>query len=124
MGYDERWSNVVGKCLGNTNIANRFHRTSQQPNEARRRIKRAISYYEREGEPFKFIINFMWGGVVIGCLPDPSFQSALLTFSPLEIFNSNHFGATCLATAPFLMFFYYLKYGLPVIWMEQVVSQI
>ncbi|MGF1603880.1 MAG: hypothetical protein ACFCU8_18040 [Thermosynechococcaceae cyanobacterium] len=124
MGYDERWSNVTRSFCYKTNIDSKYGSNTQKLNEVRRRIQRAINYYGREGEPLRFIINLMWGGIVIGCLPDPIFQKALVTLSPIEIWSTNQFGAFSLLIVPFIAGFHYSRYGLPMIWMEQVVSQI
>jgi hypothetical protein len=126
MGYDEIWSRTVSFYLRETGIDNDQKYTSnlEKLNEARRRIKRGIHHYRRQGEWLSFIMNLMWGGVFIGCLPDPEFQKALVTLSPIEIWNKNQFGAFSLLLLPFIAAFYSSFYGLPIAWMEQIASQV
>jgi hypothetical protein len=123
MEYDTRWSHVVSLYLHKASIDSKYERL-EQLNEARRRIKRSINYYERKGEALKFILDLMLGGIFIGCLPDRAFQEALATLSPLKIYSENPLGAISLLSSPFIGVFYSSRYGLPAIWMEQVISQI
>jgi hypothetical protein len=124
MEYDERWSRTVSSYLMKTNIDFKFCTTPEKLKEARRRIKRGINYYNREGTPLKITMNFVGGGIVIGCLPDPNFQKALITYSILEIFSKNQLGAVSILILPIIAVFYSSFYGLPIAWMEQVISQI
>jgi hypothetical protein len=124
MEYDERWSRTVSSYLMKTNIDLKSWTIPEKLKEARRRIKRGVNYYNREGMPLKITMNFVGGGIVIGCLPDPGFQKALITYSFVKIFSENQLGAVAIVALPIIAAFYSSLYGLPIVWMEQVISQI
>jgi hypothetical protein len=115
MSFNERWGGVVGCYLRKTglNLA-----------QAERDIKRDIQRYKREGLPFLFFVNLLWGGIFVGCLPDPEFQKALMTMPFEKIFDANPFGAACMVLAPFIYTFYFIKYDFPIAGMEYVIDQI
>lgn len=117
MGWDERWSRVLGSYLSKTQL-------NDNVDQAKRNIKKAILYYSREGKSIGFIVNLMWGGIFIGCLPEPSFQKALITMSVSEIFHANLFGSVCLLFLPFVYVHYFVYYEIPIAWMEHVLAQI
>jgi hypothetical protein len=124
MTYDERWRLALDEYLIASGIKLKFDGKSKQLNEAKIRIQRAISYYKKEGVTLKLILNLMWGSIVIGCLPDPAFQQALATLSLSEVWSTNPLGTFALLIVPFVGVVYFVRYGLPVAWMEQVISQI
>jgi hypothetical protein len=124
MEYDERWSRTVSSYLMKTNIDLKSFTISEKLKEARRRIKRGVNYYNREGMSLKITMNFVGSGIVIGCLPDPDFQKALITYSFVKIFSENQLGAVAIVGLPIIAAFYSSFYGLPIVWMEQVISQI
>jgi hypothetical protein len=66
----------------------------------------------------------LWGGIIIGCLPDPAFQKALITFSPSIIWNANPLGSIGLICLPFIYTYYYVRYDLPIAWLENILAQI
>lgn len=124
MEYDERWSRTVSSYLMKTNIDLKSFTVSEKLKEARRRIKRGVNYYNRESILLKMTMNFLGSGIVIGCLPDADFQKALITYSFVKIFSENQFGAVAIVGLPIIAAFYSSFYGLPIVWMEQVISQI
>lgn len=123
MGYDEQWQTSLGCYLSKSKIDLDYAKPDKM-REAKRRIKRAISHYSRGGEALRFMIDLMWGGIVIGCLPDKESQNALLTLLPLTIFNANPFGGFCLFFLPFLFGWYQFRYYIRIVWMQQVIDQI
>jgi uncharacterized membrane protein YagU involved in acid resistance len=115
MSFEETWGRVVGKYLW---------KTGYNLVQAERSIKREILRYKRESRPVNFIVNLLWGGVIIGCLPDPIFQKALMTTSLVEILNTNPFGGVCIILMPFIYQYYFVNYDIPIAWMESAVDQI
>jgi hypothetical protein len=114
---DERWKEVLDKYLTVTTLQNDM-------NKAKQNFKRAILYYSEEGKPVNFLVNLLWGGIIIGCLPDPAFQKALITFSPSIIWNANPLGSIGLICLPFIYTYYYVRYDLPIAWLENILAQI
>jgi len=117
LGLHKRWSKVIGCCMRSENWNNN---TAQ----FKRDINRAILSYLWEGKPLGFIVNILWGGIFIGCLPDPDFQEALITMSLNEIFKANLFGALCLILLPFVYIYYFINYDTPIAQMELVIAQL
>lgn len=64
----------------------------------------------------------MWGGIVIGCLPDPAFQAALMTTAIPNILDANPFGGVCLIILPFVYIFYFTTFQTPIIRLEILTS--
>lgn len=125
MDYDERWSkniNRIKKVLGE----DRQHLSKQENLKyIKRRIQKSINHYRRNGEPTKFVVDLMWGGVFIGCLTDTKFQKALLFFPDIpKIWDANPFGMIALMSILFIGPIYHFKYRIPKIWIEQVIAQI
>lgn len=117
MGLHERWSRVMGCCMKEENWDNNVK-------QAKRDINRAILSYRWESKPLGFFVNLLWGGIFIGCLPDPNFQKALMTISFSEIFQANLFGSMCLLFLPFIYIYYFVNFETPIAWMELVIAQI
>lgn len=117
MGLHERWSRVIICCINSDDWYNNIP-------ELKRDINRAILSYTWEGKPLSFIVNLLWGGIFIGCLPDPNFQKALITMSITEIFKANLFGALCLILLPFIYIYYFINYEVPIAHMGLVIAQV
>ena len=119
MDFDTRWSKVLNSYQKKIGLSD---------SQAKYNLKRAILYYTRQCQPLKFFVNLMWGGIFIGCLPDLKFQQAIISFlaevSFLKLFSANPFGAACLVSLPFIYTYYFVRYEIPVIWMEHVITQI
>ncbi|ACB50673.1 hypothetical protein cce_1323 [Crocosphaera subtropica ATCC 51142] len=92
--------------------------------QAKENLTRAILYYRREGKPLNFIIDLLWGGIFIGCLPDSNFQQLLMTLDILQILKCNWFGGMSIIVTPILFIFYCIKYDFPAAWLENVLTQI
>lgn len=88
----------------------------------KRDIKKALFLYLWEGKPLNFFINLMWGGIVIGCLPDPAFQTALGTMSISDMITANLFGDVCLLILPFAYIFYFITFQTPIVRLEIITS--
>ena len=92
--------------------------------QAKESLTRAILYYKRGGQPLNFIIDLLWGGIFIGCLPDSDFQQLLMTLDMREILSCNLFGGVSMIVTPFLLAFNGKKYNFPAAWLENVLTQI
>ncbi len=123
MKYDEIWSDSLDRFLNISHIKSKYSDESEQLNEARIRVQKAIDDYDRLGEWLRYILLYCIGPIFANCLSSSEFQKALSTFSPVEIWNTNYLGAISSLYVP-LAVFYYLRYGFPIIWMKQLVSQI
>lgn len=117
MGLHERWSKVMSCCMKTENWNNNLK-------QAKRDINRAILSHRWEGKPLGFFVNLLWGGIFIGCLPDPDFQKALITMSFSTIFQANLFGSMCLLFLPFIYIYYFVNFETPIAWMELIIAQI
>lgn len=108
------------------NLTKIFKKTQLQnkKNEAKQRFNRAIFYYRRKGKPINFLVNLLWGGIIIGCLPDLTFQKALITTSPSIIWNANPLGSIGLICLPFVYIFNSVRYDIPIAWLENILAQI
>lgn len=119
MEFDARWSGVLNSYQKKSVLSD---------DQVKHNVKRAFSYYTRQAQPLKFFINLTWGGIFIGCLPDPDFQQAIvcffMTMSFPKLFEANWFGSLCLVSIPFIYTYYCIHYKIPVIWMENVITQI
>ncbi len=92
--------------------------------QAKENLTRAILYYRREGKPLNFIVDLLWGGIFIGCLPDSDFQQLLMTLDMSQILKCNLFGGISIIVTPFLFVFYCIKYDFPAAWLENVLTQL
>jgi hypothetical protein len=117
FSYEILWSNVVSKYLHYENLNGKLY-------EAKIRLKRARQYYIDQGRPLKFMIQLLWGGIIIGCLPDKEFQEVLITLDPLVICKENPLGGLSLISLPFILVRYHIKYDLPIAWLENTLAQI
>lgn len=117
MDLHERWSDVMNCCMRSENWNNNLK-------QMKRDINRAILSYRWEGKALDIFVNLLWGGIVIGCLPDPEFQKALITLSPLEIFQANFFGSIYLLFLPFIYIYYLVNFDNPIARMEIIIAQI
>jgi hypothetical protein len=118
LEWDEQWKKVLEEYLKKTNLQN------NKTNKAKQNLKRAILYYRREGKPINFFVNLLWGGIFIGCLPDPAFQKALITGNPITIWDANPLGAIGVLSLPFIYTYYHVRYDIPIAFLENVLSQI
>jgi uncharacterized membrane protein len=105
---------------------------------ARGNVKRAITYYRHKNQLLRFFWNLLWGGILIGCLPDKEFQNAVITAlgkawkygiisertteALLKIYEANPFGLIAICALPFVGIFYLWQYRIPVNWLENVLS--
>ncbi len=117
MELHELWAGVISCCQREENWKNNLK-------QIKRDINRAILSYRWEGKPLGFIANLLWGGVFIGCLPDPDFQKALITMSFSQVFQANLFGSMCLIFLPFIYIYYFINFETPIARMEIIISQI
>lgn len=129
IGHDERWSEVKLSMLQSSQSMEILGTNKEVTiKELKKIIKRAIRYYRLDGEPLKFLLNLSWGGIFIGCLPDPDFQVAMIEafrkINPVIIWNQNKFGAISLLFIPIIGVIYRSRYGLPKGWLEHVLFQI
>ena len=125
MDYDERWKLNLRRIKQELQDPNKNLSEVEELQYIKTRIQRSINHYHRNGGPAKFIIELMWGGIFIGCLPDTKFQKALLFFPDMpKIWATNPFGAIALVSVLFIGPIYHFKYRIPKVWMEQVIIQI
>ncbi|MCU0536570.1 MAG: hypothetical protein MUD14_22000 [Hydrococcus sp. Prado102] len=115
--WDKQWKKNLQKYLEKTQLQNK-------KNEAKQRFNRAILYYRRKGKPINFLVNLLWGGIIIGCLPDTTFQEALTTTKPVPIWNANPLGAIGLIVLPFVYIYNSVRYDIPIAWLENILAQI
>ncbi len=115
IGWDRLWPKVLGYYLS---------QSGNDIEKAKHYLRRAIWYYKRKGKALNFIVNFLWGSIFIGCLPDSDFQHTLITLNVGKLFALNSFGAMSVIITPLLFIFYIIHYDLPVAWMENVLTQI
>ena len=126
MEWEERWGQVLNSYLHKialTPAQAELSISEQQElrlNKAEFSLKKAILYYRRKAKPINIIIKLLFGGIFIGCLPDPDFQKALITMSPSVIWNTNPLGAISILILPCICLYYSVIYDLPIAWMEQV----
>ena len=119
IGWDKLWPKVLGYYLA---------QSGNDIKKAKQSLKRAILYYRREGKVLNLLVNFLWGSIFIGCLPDSNFQKALMslvnTLNVIGFLETNLFGGISVLITPFLSIFYLIKYELPAAWMQNVLTQI
>lgn len=125
MDYEERWKSKLRLIKNNLKEHKDSFNKQDELQFIKYRIQKSINYYGRNGEPVKFLLELMWGGIFIGCLPDKSFQEVLVFFPNIfKIWAINPFGTIALIFVLLIGPIYHFKYRIPKIWMEQVITQI
>ncbi|MBD2307204.1 hypothetical protein H6G17_17040 [Chroococcidiopsis sp. FACHB-1243] len=130
MKWEERWGQVFNSYLHKIELTSaqaELSLSEQQKlrfKKAELSLKKAILYYSRTGKPISLFIKLLFGGIFIGCLPDPEFQKALISMSLSVIWDTNLFGAISILILPCVYIPYFAIYDVPITLMEQIVTQI
>lgn len=115
MGWDERWSRIMGTYL---------HETSFSEEQAKTRLQRAILYYQREGKYLKYTTYSLSTILISIVFSDSSFQKALIRASLEEMFKTNPLVTILMGVLPFVWCIFWIGYGSRIDLLENVFSQI
>lgn len=93
--------------------------------QARKSLKRDLHSYIYKSQYSKFIINLLWGGIVVGAAAsDLDFQKAILNMSISEMYKYNIFATCCMVILPFVYLYYSSRYEVPIARIKNILLQI
>ncbi len=91
--------------------------------EARRELRIARHHYNQNGKPLRWLIYPLMP-FLIGCITNPDLLKAIFSVSLIDIFHINQYGGYALLVLPAISIIYYIKYALPVAWLQNTIDRI